>query len=93
MPVLYARAAAAGGENKCRWNTKLGLAGAALAALSVAGCSAAQPLPRAAAAADAGITVPAARYSSVTAPYTRQRPVEPLPWREQNERVAPQGGQ
>lgn len=90
MPVLYARAVAAGGENNRYCTTKFALAVAALAALLTAGCSAAPPLPRAAAAADPAIPVPAARYSSVTAPYTRQRPVEPLPWREQNDRVAPQ---
>lgn len=93
MPVLRARAAAAGGNNKHYWTLKLSLTGAVLAALTTSGCSVAPPLPRASAAADASIPVPAARYSSVTAPYARQRPVEPLSWRERNERVAPQGGQ
>jgi hypothetical protein len=37
---------------------------------------------------------PAARgrpveYRSTVAPYTSQRPVEPAPWGEQNQRVAP----
>jgi hypothetical protein len=37
---------------------------------------------------------PAARtrpvgYRSTIAPYTRQRPVDPAPWREQNEQVSP----
>ena len=90
MPVLYARAAATRGGNNQHWTAKLSLAGALLATLMAAGCSVSPPLPRAAAAADADIAVPAARYSSVTAPYTPQRPVEPLPWREQNDRVAPQ---
>jgi len=31
-------------------------------------------------------------YRSTVAPYTPQRPVEPAPWREQNERVAPPSG-
>jgi hypothetical protein len=29
-------------------------------------------------------------YRSTIEPYARQRPVEPAPWREQNERVVPQ---
>jgi hypothetical protein len=28
-------------------------------------------------------------YRSTVGPYTSQRPVEPVPWREQNERVTP----
>ena len=28
-------------------------------------------------------------YRSVIGPYTSQRPVEPLPWRDQNNRIAP----
>ncbi len=90
MPVLYARAAVAGGRNKLHCKPGFVLAGALIAALTVAGCSATQPSPRAALAADAQVPVAVVRYSSVTAPYTRQRPVEPLPWREQNQRVAPQ---
>jgi hypothetical protein len=92
MLVLCARAAATGGNNKHHKKTRLGLIGAALAALLTGGCAAAPPAS-VLAAADPNIRVPPARYSSVTAPYTRQRPVEPLPWRERNERVAPQGGQ
>lgn len=89
MLVLCARAAAAGGKNNHCGTARAGLVGALLATLMVAGC-AALPLPQAASAADSEIAVPAARYSSVTAPYTPQRPVEPLPWLEQNRRVAPQ---
>jgi hypothetical protein len=92
MPVLCARAAATGGNDKYYRKAKFGLLAAALAAGMTGGCAAAPPasVP---AAADPGNPVPPARYSSVTAPYTRQRPVEPLPWRERNERVAPQAGQ
>jgi hypothetical protein len=39
--------------------------------------------------ADPGARVPAVRYRSTVGPYERLRPVEPAPWREQNERVAP----
>jgi hypothetical protein len=31
-------------------------------------------------------------YRSTTAPYVSRRPVDPAPWREQNERVAPPPG-
>lgn len=40
--------------------------------------------------ADPSVAVPPARYQSTLGGYLRQRPVEPAPWREQNERVAPQ---
>lgn len=33
--------------------------------------------------------VPAATYRPVLSGYVSQRPVEPAPWREQNDRVAP----
>lgn len=33
--------------------------------------------------------VPPTRYRSTVAPYTKQRPVDPAPWREQNELVTP----
>lgn len=39
--------------------------------------------------ADPGIRTPRVGYRSTVAPYVSQRPVEPGPWREQNERVAP----
>ena len=91
MLVLCARAAATGGKGKHHWRARFGLIAAALAALMAGGCAAAPPAAILA-AADPSTPVPAARYSSVTAPYTRQRPVEPLPWRERNERVAPQAG-
>lgn len=40
--------------------------------------------------ADPSAPVPSTRYQSTLGAYVSQRPVEPLPWREQNERVAPQ---
>jgi hypothetical protein len=39
--------------------------------------------------ADPSARVPATGYRSVLGSYTSLRPVEPLPWREQNERVTP----
>lgn len=54
------------------------------ACLSAPGVPTAGPDP-----SDPKVRVPAATYRSVLDGYTRQRPVEPAPWREQNERVAP----
>ncbi len=39
---------------------------------------------------DPSVPVPPVRYQSSLGAYERQRPVEPAPWREQNERIAPQ---
>ena len=39
---------------------------------------------------DPSVPVPATRYQSALGNYAGQRPVAPLPWREQNERVTPQ---
>jgi hypothetical protein len=61
----------------------------ALTALSAA-CAAPPPVPLAAAdPADPSARAPAVRYRSTVGPYASQRPVEPGPWGEQNERVAP----
>ena len=57
----------------------------------VAGCTQSPPNPLAGAdPADASARTRAVDYRSTIGPYERQRPVEPAPWREQNERVAPQ---
>jgi hypothetical protein len=40
--------------------------------------------------ADPTVPVPAVRYRSTIGSYSSQRPVEPAPWGEQNQRVAPQ---
>ena len=61
-----------------------------LAALNV-GCASVPPRPSIGAdPADPAARVPAVRYRSTIGPYTSQRPVEPAPWGEQNERVAPE---
>jgi len=59
-------------------------------ALLVAGCANPPPPPLAGAdPADPGARVPRVGYRSTVGGYTSQRPVEPRPWGEQNERVAP----
>jgi hypothetical protein len=58
--------------------------------LLTAACFTAPPPPLAGAdPADAGAPVRPAAYDSVLGRYTSRRPVDPGPWREQNERVAP----
>ena len=39
---------------------------------------------------DASVRVAPASYRSTVGAYASQRPVEPRPWREQNQRVTPQ---
>ena len=38
---------------------------------------------------DPNVRAPSTAYRPVLGGYVRQRPVEPAPWREQNDRVAP----
>jgi hypothetical protein len=40
--------------------------------------------------ADPGARVPPVEYRSTLAPFTSRRPVGPGPWRQENERVAPE---
>lgn len=62
----------------------------AFAALTAA-CAQARPTPVAGPdPADPSARVGATSYRSTIAPYESARPVEPAPWREQNERIAPQ---
>ena len=64
----------------------------ALAALTlpIQGCVDRTPQPfRGPDASDPAIRVPAAAYRSAVGGYTSQRPVEPAPWRERNDGVAP----
>jgi hypothetical protein len=63
--------------------------GLALVAL-LSGCAGAPPVPVAGAhPADPQVRVRPAAYQPVIGAYTRQRPRDPGPWREQNERVTP----
>jgi hypothetical protein len=72
-----------------RWDCKPSIIVLALALLA-AGCTLPPATPFAGSdPSDPEAPAPRVRYSPTTAPYTRQRPVEPAPWREQNERVAP----
>jgi hypothetical protein len=61
------------------------------ALLLLAGCTDAPKSPVAGPdPGDPGARAPRVGYRSTVAPYTSHRPVDPGPWVEQNERVAPQ---
>ncbi len=59
-----------------------------LAALA-AGCGAAPPVLAERDASDPGAKAPPVAYRPAIEPYTPQRPVEPAPWQEQNQRITP----
>ena len=64
--------------------------GLLLAPLLVQGCAATPPAPVARRdPTDPGAVSAPVAYRSVVGPYESQRPRDPGPWREQNERVAP----
>src|SRR5262245_43770638 len=54
------------------------------------GCSAPPPPVAGPDPADPGARAPRVGYRPTIAPYSSQRPVEPAPWGEQNQRVVPQ---
>jgi hypothetical protein len=58
-------------------------------ALLLASCAAQPPLPAGPDPSDPGVRTPHAAYRSAIGSYTRQRPVTPSDWQEQNEQVAP----
>jgi hypothetical protein len=59
-------------------------------ALLLAGCDPPAPPLAGPDPSDPGARAPRVGYRSTIAPYKSQRPVEPGPWDEQNQRVAPQ---
>ena len=68
----------------------LGAIGVAALSVLTSACVTTPSAPYAGAdPSDPGIRVPAVSYRSTMGRYTSQRPVEPAPWREQNERVTP----
>jgi hypothetical protein len=68
------------------------LAFVAAAALVLSGCSASLPTTLGLDPADPAERVPGARYNTVTAGTEDHGPVDPKPWTEQNQSVAPQAG-
>lgn len=62
-----------------------------LSVLLVAACARAPAQPLAGNdPADPNVPVPPVRHAGSLQTYVSQRPVDPRPWREQNQRVAPQ---
>ena len=59
-----------------------------LLTVAAAGCG--TTAPQQIAAADPAVRVPATGYNPTLGRYTSLRPVEPLSWREQNDRLMPQ---
>jgi hypothetical protein len=67
------------------------LAAVPVLALLLAGCTDAPRVPAAGPdPSDPGARAPRVGYRSTVGSYKSQRPVEPAPWGEQNQRVAPQ---
>jgi hypothetical protein len=64
-------------------------AGVAVAALMLGGCMPTTVPLAGADPADRNARVAPVGYRSTVAPYNSLRPTAPLPWREQNDRVAP----
>jgi hypothetical protein len=91
LAQIATRIAAIGGRGIESVRTRFGsLATLVLLALVGHGCSA-PPAPVAGPdPADPHARVPPSAYRSTIGPYTSQRPVEPAPWSEQNQRIAPQ---
>jgi hypothetical protein len=73
--------------------SRLAMAKPAAAGLSLLVClmlgACAGPLPRSVAAADRQSSSPAIAYRPALSGYEAARPVEPMPWRERNDAVAP----
>ena len=70
-----------------RWTS---LAAVAVLALLIEACTPVPPMPLAGPdPADPRARVPAVAYRSPVGPYVSRRPVEPSPWQDQNDRIAP----
>jgi hypothetical protein len=69
------------------------IASAAIAAVALASACSIDPPPGPVAGRDPSdprARVPAVSYRSTVAPYESLRPVEPAPWIQQNQQIAPQ---
>ncbi len=91
LAQIATRFAAIGGRRIEPLRTRFGpLATLIVLALVGHGCSATPPSPVTGPdPANPRARVPPSAYRSTLGSYTSQRPVEPTPWREQNERIAP----
>ncbi|WP_247386316.1 MULTISPECIES: hypothetical protein [unclassified Bradyrhizobium] len=88
-----ARFAAVGTAGGRPFRKNLVLRGVVLAAtVAAAGCTPTTTRLAGADPADPSARVAGVGYRSTVAPYTGLRPSTPTPWRERNEKVAPQPG-
>jgi hypothetical protein len=87
----HARTRAAGfGRQRMHSIRRFAALVAAAAVAALAACSPPPPVPFAGPdPSDPRARVPAVAYRPAVAPYASQRPVEPLPWRERNDGIAP----
>jgi PBP1b-binding outer membrane lipoprotein LpoB len=69
------------------WITRLNLV--ACLSLLLAGCAGIPPAPLVGRNPADPVPVAGVGYRSTIAPYQSRRPVDPAPWTEQNQRVAP----
>jgi hypothetical protein len=91
LALLCAKSSAIAQQRESRSSTRLAAAfGVVTLGLFAAACVATPPKSYIGSdPSDPSVRVPSAEYRSAIGGYTGQRPVEPAPWREQNERVTP----
>jgi hypothetical protein len=89
MSAQFGPRSAAAKRRPTLWRYRLPVALAACALLAQ-GCAATPPRPfQGADASDPDVRVTPTAYRPVLGTYSSQRPVEPAPWRDPNDRVAP----
>jgi hypothetical protein len=92
--AVPARLTGAGAQIHSRHRLRLTAACTAVLAIGLLGGCAAGSAPVAGPdPSDPNVRVRPVGYRSTLGPYTSQRPVSPVPWQEQNQRVAPRDSQ
>ena len=90
---IRARFAACGTKRYGRYQASFRWVVTAAIAVGLAGCTATSAPVVGPDPSDPNVRVPRVGYHSTIGPYTSQRPVSPVPWQEQNQRVAPRDSQ
>jgi hypothetical protein len=90
---IRARFAACGTKRYGRYQTSFSWAVMAAIAVGLSGCAATGAPVVGPDPSDPNVRVPRVGYRSTIGSYTSQRPVSPVPWQEQNRRVAPRDSQ
>lgn len=91
MSAIVHAGEAAHAARRRRYSSKAAGLAAVLLALAATGCAAPVVTPIAGDPADPHVPVRPTAYRSTIGGYISQRPVEPGPWRRQNEQVTPGG--